>query len=82
MTDLTSRKPNHEARISQRFAISLAGAIPLPAEGQELVVARTRGKQKLVMINVAGQYRLHCDSCPREHWSLVFGVAIPESESL
>lgn len=75
MSDLISRKPDHELRISPRRAIALAGANPLPSDGTEIVIAFTRGKQKLFLANVGDEYWLRCDSCPREHWSLVFGVS-------
>lgn len=81
MSDLISRKPNHELRISRRRAIALAGANPLPSDGTEIVIAFTRGKQKLFLANVGGEYWLRCDSCPREHWGLVFGVSgAPEAD--
>jgi hypothetical protein len=82
MTDFISKKSEHEVQISKRKAIELVGASPLPVEGQERVIAVTRGKQKLVLTNVAGQYRLSCDTSPREHWGLMFGVSIPDSECL
>jgi hypothetical protein len=81
MSDLIGSNPDHQRRISTRRAIDLVGVNPLPSDGDEIVVAATRGKQKLFLVNVAGEYWLRCDSCPREHWKLAFGISGAPEES-
>jgi hypothetical protein len=74
MSDPLARMPNHELRVSRQTARALAGLNPLPEEGGEILVAITRGKEKLRLANVRGKFWLSCDTCPREHWRAVFGV--------
>jgi hypothetical protein len=75
MTVRMSGQPDHEMRISLGRAIIVADLNPLPREGEKLLIAITRGRQKLFLANIAGEYWLQCDSCERKHWKLVFGVS-------
>lgn len=74
MSDLIALKPTHEKQVSRRTALALAGMYPMPTNGGDIVVAITRGKEKLFLMNVNGTYWLRSNEWSREHWKAVFGV--------